>query len=80
MDLSPQKPRERAAWWAEYVCRHRGAKILQSRHFEDAPWYQFHHVDIILFITTVIGAVIGAFVLTCKLCCRLCCRRKVKTE
>ena len=75
-----QKPREKAAWWVEYVCRHKGAKILQSRHFEEAPWYQFHHVDIIIFVTTVIGAVIGAIVLTCKLCCRMCCRRKVKTE
>ena len=75
-----QRPRERAAWWVEYVCRHGGAEMLQSRHFEDAPWYQFHHVDVIAFVAAVVGAVVGAFVLTCKLCCRLCCRRKVKSK
>ena len=73
-----QKPREKAAWWVEYVCRHKGAKILQSHHLEEAPWYQYHHVDIIIFSMTVIIAIIGILILICKICCRICCTRKHK--
>ena len=75
-----QNPREKAAWWVEYVCRHKGAKMLQSHHLEDASWYQYHQLDIIIFLLTVIIAIIGAFILTCKLCCRICRRKKVKTD
>ena len=75
-----QKPREKAAWWLEYVCRHKGAKILQNHHLEEAPWYQYHHVDIIIFLVTVIIAIIGVFLLSCRLCCKICRRSKIKTE
>ena len=71
-----QNPREKAAWWVEYVCRHKGAKILQSRQFEEAPWYQYHHVDIIVFIMTVIFTIISILILICNICCT----RKVKIE
>ena len=39
-----------AAWWVEYVCRHGGADWLKSIG-EDVPFYQYHHLDIILVLT-----------------------------
>ena len=38
-----------AAWWVEYVCRHGGADWLKSIG-EDVPFYQYHHLDIILVL------------------------------
>ena len=69
-------PREKAAWWVEYVCRHKGAEILQSHYLEEASWYQYHHVDLIIFIVTVIFAIISILILICKICCT----RKIKIE
>ena len=74
-----QNPREKAAWWVEYVCRHKGAKILQSHHLEEAPWYQYYHVDIIVFIMIVSFAIILIFA-NLILICNICCTRKVKIE
>merc|ERR1719285_1583909 len=45
-----EKPVEKAAWWVEYVCRHGGADWLKSIG-EDVPFYQYHHLDIILILT-----------------------------
>ena len=39
-----------AAWWVEYVCRHGGADWLKSIG-EDVPFYQYHHLDILLVLT-----------------------------
>lgn len=76
---SQQRPVDTAAWWTEYVCRHKGARILQSAQFEDAPWYQYHHVDIIVFLVVVITALIAIVVLSCSLCCKICCSSNGKT-
>lgn len=35
----------------EYVCRHKGAHWLKTIG-EDVPFYQYHHLDIILALTT----------------------------
>jgi len=71
---------DRAVWWIEYVCRHRGAPVLQSIG-EKIPAYQYHHLDIFLFVLAVFIVIITMFVFTCKLCCR-CCRwaKKQKTD
>merc|ERR1712062_159836 len=47
-----EKPVEKAAWWVEYVCRHGGADWLKSIG-EDVPFYQYHHLDIILVLVAV---------------------------
>ena len=52
-----KKPLEKAAWWVEYVCRNKGAEMLRSRA-EDIPWYQYHHVDIALFLTGIIFSIV----------------------
>eukprot|EP00092_Neocalanus_flemingeri_P003408 GFUD01003650.1.p1 GENE.GFUD01003650.1~~GFUD01003650.1.p1 ORF type:complete len:432 (-),score=95.64 GFUD01003650.1:147-1376(-) len=74
-----EKPVDKAAWWVEYVCRHKGAEMLKSGA-EDIPWYQFHHVDIFVFIAGIFSCVLGGMVLSCKLCCRFCCAKKTKTD
>ena len=75
------KPVEKAVWWIEYVCRHQGADILQSIG-ENVPFYQYHHLDIILFVISILLLLVAIFVFTCKLCCQCCCRcnKKRKTD
>ena len=69
------KPVEKAVWWIEYVCRHQGADMLQSIG-ENVPFYQYHHLDIVLFVTSILLVLVIIFVFTCKLCCQCCCRKK----
>ena len=75
-----KSPVERAVWWIEYVCRHGGANILQSSVWPVA-WYQYHHLDILLFITLISLVVAAILLFLCSLCCR-CCRwgQKVKKD
>ena len=77
---SMQRPVELAAWWLEYVCRHKGAGILQPSAGSDTPWYQRHHVDIAIFIIGVALSICGAFVISCVMCCKKCFKKKIKTE
>jgi len=74
-----EKPVVKACWWVEYVARNKGAAMLRSEA-EDIPWHQYHHVDIVIFLTVVILSMIGGIVLFCKLCCRICCAKKYKTD
>ena len=69
------KPVDRAVWWIEYVCRHQGADILRSRG-ENVPFYQYHHLDIVLFVISIVLVLVSILVFTCKLCCQCCCRNK----
>ena len=76
-----QKPLDTAVWWIEYVCRNKGAEILQSWLAYETPWYQYHHVDILLFVFAVIIASFTAFAGVCYYCCcKLCCKRKMKLQ
>merc|ERR1719188_1175712 len=75
-----QRPVESAVWWLAYVCRHKGAGILQPSSGKDVPWYQYHHVDIALFVIVLCSLICCASVLSCTLCCRMCLKTKVKTE
>ena len=70
-----KKPVEKAVWWIEYVCRHQGADILQSIG-ENVPFYQYHHLDIVLFLTSILLVLVAIFVFTCKLCFKCCSRTK----
>ena len=76
----PERPLDTAVWWVEYVCRNGGAEIFQSWWAADTPWYQYHHLDILLFLIVIIGVVCGALVFVCHICRKLCCKRKLKTE
>jgi glucuronosyltransferase len=45
----PDKPLDRAVWWAEYVLRHNGARHLRSAAL-DLTWYQYLLLDVIAAI------------------------------
>ena len=75
-----QSPRDTAVWWIEYVCRNKGADILSSWLAYETPWYQYHHVDILMFMTAVILVMFSSFVLACYFCRKVCCKQKVKIE
>ena len=74
-----KKPVEKAVWWIEYVCRHQGADILQSIG-ENVPFYQYHHLDIVLFVISILLLLVAILVFTCRLFCRCCCRKKKTKE
>ena len=74
-----KKPVEKAVWWIEYVCRHQGADILQSIG-ENVPFYQYHHLDIVLFGISILLLLVAILVFTCRLFCRCCCRKKKTKE
>ena len=69
------KPVDRAVWWIEYVCRNQGADILRSIG-DNVPFYQYHHLDIVLFVVSIVLVLVSILVFTCKLCWRCCCRNK----
>ena len=77
---SMQRPVELAAWWLEYVCRHEGAGILQHSAGDGVPWYQWHHVDIAIFIIGIASFICGTIVLSCVICFKKCFKKKIKTE
>ena len=70
-----KKPVDKAVWWMEYVCRNQGADTLRSIG-ENVPFYQYHHLDIILFVISIFLVLVTILVFTCKLCCSCCCRNK----
>ena len=77
---SMQRPVELAAYWLEYVCKHKGAGILQPSAGYDIPWYQYHHVDIALFTIGVASSICSAIVFSCIICCKKCFKKKIKKE
>jgi len=52
----PHSARETAAWWVEHVCRQgvEGARVLRSVMM-DTPWWQYHHIDLILAGSFLLG-------------------------
>ncbi|XP_073847612.1 UDP-glycosyltransferase UGT5-like isoform X2 [Musca autumnalis] len=49
----PKGARETAAYWIEYVIRHRGATQLRSAGL-DLKWYRFYLLDVIAFVVVII--------------------------
>ncbi|KAL2780354.1 UDP-glucuronosyltransferase 2B15 precursor [Daubentonia madagascariensis] len=65
----PMKPLDRAVFWIEFVMRHKGAKHLRvAAH--DLTWFQYHSLDVTLFLLACVATVI--FILT--KCCLLFCQ------
>ena len=63
-------PVDRAAYWVEYVIRHKGAPHLRPPA-ADLNWFQFYLLDVIA-CCLLIGAFISLISLYCLACC---CRR-----
>ena len=70
------KPVDRAVWWIEYVCRNQGADVLRSIVYDNVPFYQYHHLDIVLIVVSILLVIVSILFFTCKLCCQCCCRNK----
>ncbi|TWW67484.1 UDP-glucuronosyltransferase 2B31 [Takifugu flavidus] len=76
---APMKPMDSALFWIEFVMRHKGAAHLRTESYR-LPWYAYHSVDVVLFLT-------GAVLLTILACTTMIrclftkiCKRKVKNE
>ena len=77
------KPVDKATWWIEYVCRNGmdGGDILKPI-FSDIPWYQHHHLDVILVLVGALCVLIGLIVSFIKCCIGIgcCCNRAKQKE
>merc|ERR1711971_1186896 len=74
-----QKPVEKAAWWVEYVCRHGTANWLKSIG-DEVPFYQYHHLDIILFLTIILLLCLITTFFFWRTVFRCCCGKKNKPK
>ncbi|XP_049321361.1 UDP-glucuronosyltransferase 2A1-like [Astyanax mexicanus] len=70
----PMKPLDEAVYWIEFVMRNKGAKHLRVEA-HNLTWYQYHCLDVIAFLLSIVALVIFIFVKTCKWLFRKCCRR-----
>ncbi|XP_070820215.1 UDP-glucuronosyltransferase 2A2-like isoform X2 [Chaetodon trifascialis] len=75
----PVSPLDEAVFWIEYTMRNKGAKHLRVQAHE-LTWYQYHSLDVLLLLLTIILFLILLFIKTCKFCFRRCCGRKGKTK
>ncbi|XP_046695720.1 UDP-glucuronosyltransferase 2C1-like isoform X3 [Silurus meridionalis] len=67
----PIKPLDQAVFWIEFVMRNKGAKHLRVAAHE-LTWYQYHCLDVIAFLLSVIALVVFIFVKTCSWLFRKC--------
>ncbi|XP_029019113.1 UDP-glucuronosyltransferase 2A2-like [Betta splendens] len=77
----PMTPLEEAVFWIEFTLRNKGAKHLRVQAHQ-LTWYQYHSLDVLVFLLTVVLLLIVLLVKTCTFCLRRCCCRteKKKTE
>jgi glucuronosyltransferase len=72
----PMTPLQLAKFWVEYVLRNDGAEHLKSAAL-DLNFFQYHSLDIILFLLAAIIGFFGIFVYACRKCC---CAKKPKGD
>ncbi|RZF43054.1 hypothetical protein LSTR_LSTR001232 [Laodelphax striatellus] len=72
---NPIRPLDKAAYWIEYVLRHKGAPHLRSEG-RNLPYYQYLLLDVFAFVAAVLLAIIAIFYTIFKLLCSLCCGSK----
>ncbi|XP_069562630.1 UDP-glucuronosyltransferase 2C1-like [Brachyistius frenatus] len=75
----PMSPRDEAVFWIEFTMRNKGAKHLRVQAHE-LTWYQYHSLDVLTFLLTLVLFVTLIFLKTCSFCLRRCCGRKGKTK
>ncbi|XP_049742106.1 UDP-glucuronosyltransferase 2B4-like isoform X3 [Elephas maximus indicus] len=61
----PVKPLDQAAFWIEFVMRHKGAKHLRPAALS-LTWYQYHSLDVIGFLLACV-AIVSFLVIKCCL-------------
>ncbi|XP_062410398.1 UDP-glucuronosyltransferase 2C1-like isoform X6 [Sardina pilchardus] len=67
----PMKPLDEAVFWIEFVMRNKGAKHLRVQA-HDLSWYQYHSLDVMVFLLAVVGLFIFIMVKSCCFCFRRC--------
>lgn len=75
----PVEPLDNAAFWIEYVMRHKGASHLKAASYR-LPWFSYYSVDVFGFLA---GAVLLFFLIlfiSVRCLCAVMCKRKVKHD
>ncbi|XP_062391024.1 UDP-glucuronosyltransferase 1-6-like [Sardina pilchardus] len=67
----PIEPLDLAVFWTEFVMRHKGADHLRSTAHE-LSWVQYHSLDVIALLTTIILTVVLVTIKCCMFCFRKC--------
>ncbi|XP_034548979.1 UDP-glucuronosyltransferase 2A1-like [Notolabrus celidotus] len=75
----PMTPLDEAVFWIEYTMRNKGAKHLRVQAHE-LTWYQYHSLDVFLFLLSIVLVLFFMFIKTCTFCFRRCCGRKSTTK
>lgn len=71
----PVSARDEAVFWIEFAMRNKGAKHLMVNSHE-LPWYQYHSLDVLIFLLTITVLLVILFTKTCCFCLRKCWSRK----
>ncbi|XP_070774450.1 UDP-glucuronosyltransferase 1A1-like [Enoplosus armatus] len=72
----PVDPLDLSVYWIEFVMRHKGAKHLRPA-VHDLKWFQYHCLDVIALLATVVLVFVIVTVKCLKLCfCKLSRKRK----
>ncbi|XP_074525908.1 UDP-glucuronosyltransferase 2A1-like [Halichoeres trimaculatus] len=71
----PMKALDEAVFWIEYTMRNKGAKHLRVAAHE-LTWYQYHSLDVLLFLLSIVLVLVFVFIKSCSFCFRRCCGRK----
>uniref|UniRef100_A0A8C2PX10 glucuronosyltransferase n=1 Tax=Cyprinus carpio TaxID=7962 RepID=A0A8C2PX10_CYPCA len=69
----PMKPPDRAVYWIEFVMQHKGAKHLRVQA-HDLSWYQYHCLDVVAFLLSIVALITFLFIKTCQCLFRKCFR------
>ncbi|KAK9542470.1 hypothetical protein VZT92_000330 [Zoarces viviparus] len=75
----PMKPLDTALFWIEFVMRHKGAAHLRTESYR-MPWYSYHSVDVILFLSGAVLIILGTFAALIRCLCSMCLRRTSKCD
>ncbi|XP_041640485.1 UDP-glucuronosyltransferase 2A1-like [Cheilinus undulatus] len=76
---TPMKPLDNALFWIEFVMRHKGAAHLRTESYK-MPWYAYHSVDVILFLTGVLLLILVTSFTLFRCLLNKMCKNKVKKE
>ncbi|XP_068617000.1 UDP-glucuronosyltransferase 2A1-like [Brachionichthys hirsutus] len=75
----PVSPLDEAVFWIEFTMRNKGAKHLRVQAHE-LTWYQYHSLDVLVFLLAVILSFALLLIKTCAFCLRRCCGRTGKPK
>ncbi|XP_034548980.1 UDP-glucuronosyltransferase 2A1-like [Notolabrus celidotus] len=73
----PMTALDEAVFWIEYTMRNKGAEHLRVQAHE-LTWYQYHNLDVFMFLLSIVLVLIFMFIKTCTFCFRRCCGRRTK--